>query len=135
MEEWKNIEHFDGRYQVSNYGRIRNTKTNRILKCTEHRKDKYLKITITYKKKVYGFWVNRLVLTHFNPHKFSERLEVHHIDFDRQNNRLENLMWVTHKENLNMRRFLQHTKSYQVYIKLYEKYGDYPLFELLNKIP
>ena len=31
MEEWKDIEGYEGYYQISSYGNVRNIKTNKIL--------------------------------------------------------------------------------------------------------
>lgn len=135
MEEWKNINGFDGHYQISNFGRIRSTITNKILKCTEHRKEKYLKITLTYRKKVYGFWVNRLVLIHFRPIESPENFQAHHIDSNRENNRLDNLTWVTREENNKMRKFTrQHKESYLLFKKLRKKYDEENLIIKLNQI-
>jgi hypothetical protein len=134
MEEWKDINGFDGNYQISSFGRVRNTKTNNVLKCTEHRNEKYLKITITYKKKVYAFWINRLVLTHFKPNESVEKLQAHHIDSNRQNNHLDNLMWVTQKENNKMRNFVRQKESYLLYKKLFQKYGEESLLIKLKQI-
>jgi hypothetical protein len=136
MEEWININGFDGIYQISSFGRVRNTKTNKILKCIEHRDEKYLKISITYKKKVHTFWINRLVLTHFKPNEFAKNFQAHHIDFNRQNNRLDNLMWVTQNENNKMKISVhrRQKESYFLYKKLYKKYGEEILLTKLKQI-
>lgn len=45
-------------------------------------------------------YVHRLVATHFIPNPYNKNV-VNHIDCDRSNNHVDNLEWVTTKENLN----------------------------------
>ena len=47
------------------------------------------------------FLVHRLVLSVFNPIENSNHLEVNHKDENKENNRIDNLEWVTSKENCN----------------------------------
>lgn len=101
-EEWKSIV-FDPRYQISSFGRIKrlgyHTNLNAIWKPEmirkAHKNDKgYLKIDIGDKKRA----VSRLVAGHFilNPGFLPE---VNHLDFDKTNNAVWNLEWVTSKQN------------------------------------
>ena len=41
-EIWKEIPDYEGVYQASNLGNIKNKKTNKILKAYENKKNKYL---------------------------------------------------------------------------------------------
>ena len=45
-------------------------------------------------------WHRVIALTWLLPPDDKARNEVHHIDFDTNNNSVENLMWVTHSENV-----------------------------------
>lgn len=94
MEEiWKVIEE-EPKYEVSNFGNIRNSKTKRLRKLEMNEKG-YLRVKLNKQ-----YRVHRLVATAFidNP---ENKPEVDHIDGDKRNNRVDNLRWVTGKENMN----------------------------------
>lgn len=94
-EIWKPINNYT-KYEVSNLGRVRNKKTGKVLKSVTNSHG--YKIVCLYNEKGKTFRVHRLVLNAFtNP----SELQVNHIDEDKTNNRLENLEWVTCKENIN----------------------------------
>ena len=93
MEEWKQIENYEN-YEVSTEGNVRNKKTGRILKQCENGTG-YLKVHIKTKY----FLVHRLVLETFKPTD-DKTLEVNHINENKHDNRLENLEWKSHKNNM-----------------------------------
>ena len=80
--------------------RIRKTKTT----LRKQRKQKgYMRISLFKKgegKKGKGFFVHRLLALHFIPNP-ENKPYIDHINGIRDDNRLENLRWVTHKENMN----------------------------------
>jgi hypothetical protein len=90
MESFKDI---DETYEVSNLGTIRNKKTGLILKGSLG-KNGYRQVDL--QGKMYS--IHRLIaLYHIdNPNNYPL---VDHYDGDKQNNRLENLRWVTHQQN------------------------------------
>lgn len=101
-EIWKDIRGFEGKYQVSNFGRIKSYpnkswSTERILNPWKNYEG-YLLIDLCKDGKVYHKRVNRLVAMTFNP-CFDKNLEVAHIDENKENNCADNLEWITHKEN------------------------------------
>lgn len=102
-EEWKDIIGYEGRYQISNTGKVRNTKTNRIRAI--HAKGKYghAQVSLFDGRKNKRFQIHRLVAIHFIPNP-DAKPEVCHIDNTLGENGLldnstKNLMWGTHKEN------------------------------------
>jgi hypothetical protein len=58
----------------------------------------YMFVGLSDGKKRTTFSVHRLVALLFidNPHNYPE---VNHIDFDKTNNKIENLEWVSHSDN------------------------------------
>lgn len=96
MEEmWVTVDEFP-KYMISNFGRVKNNK-NRILKTSTHR-DGYKQIGLRKNKKPYERKIHRLVAIAFVPNP-ENKPTVNHIDEDRTNNQVDNLEWMTVKEN------------------------------------
>jgi hypothetical protein len=91
-EEFKPIKTIEG-YSISNFGNVRNDKTNKILKQFDTGTG-YKGITINNKR----FRVHRLVGEAFIPNP-SNKPCIDHIDNNRINNNANNLRWVTYTEN------------------------------------
>lgn len=100
MEEiWKDIPGYEGLYQASNLGNIKSLRYNIILKPGKD-KGGYLRVCLTdNNKKRNTLKVHRIIaITYLGYQKYKC---VNHIDFNRANNVLINLEWVTQKENCN----------------------------------
>lgn len=95
--EWKLIAGFGGTYSVSNYGEVRNNRTGKLMKPRKNEKG-YLRIGLTTNGKQKCMRVHRLVAQAFIPNPENKH-EVNHIDFNKENNCVNNLEWVTCKEN------------------------------------
>lgn len=91
MEQWKKIVGYEN-YEVSNIGRVRNSKTMYILK--PQKKEGYNRIGLYNKK----FLVHRLVAQAFIPNHENKPC-VNHINGVRDDNIVENLEWCTISEN------------------------------------
>ena len=106
MEEvWCDIKGFEGKYQVSNMGRVKSlgndkSRKEKILSPSKD-KDNYLIVSFCKCGKSKKYKVHRLVLMTFSPVENMSELQVNHKDENKTNNRLENLEWVTCKENCN----------------------------------
>ena len=95
MEQWKDIIGYEGLYQVSNYGRIKNRK--RLLSPYPTQFG-YFGINLVKCGHKKGFKVHRLVALSFL--EYNEGREfVNHKDGNKINNSVENLEWVTKSEN------------------------------------
>lgn len=98
-EIWKDIQGFEGKYQVSNLGRVRNAKRMNILSPSEY--GGYLRVNLAEGKKgkYKTISVHRLVAMAFVS-GYADGLEVNHIDEIPSNNVSTNLEWVTHAKNV-----------------------------------
>lgn len=124
--EWKLIEGFGGTYSVSNYGEVRNNRTGKLMKPRKNEKG-YLRISLTTNGKQKCMRVHRLVAQAFIPNP-ENKPEVNHIDFDKENNCVNNLEWVTGKENTNHslgNRKRSNEKNYKNISNTGEKYISY----------
>jgi hypothetical protein len=95
-EEWRAIPNYEGVYDASSFGRIRNSKTGRVLK-PENVKG-YLRNTLSKGNIQNRFQTHRLVALCFIPNPENKPC-VNHIDGVKTNNRIDNLDWCTYSEN------------------------------------
>lgn len=112
MENWKPVVGYEGYYEVSDLGRVRRverlvkagikhneyrTTRSRILKQNQKRNG-YLAVDLSKENIVKTIAVHKLVAKAFIPEQ-EGRTEVNHKNCDKTDNRVENLEWVTPREN------------------------------------
>ena len=98
-EIWKDIEGYEGLYQVSNLGRVKRVTTNRILKSSKHVSG-YLMVNLSKNSVTSHQRIHRLVAQAFIPNHENKH-DINHIDENKTNNHVSNLEWSTRKENCN----------------------------------
>lgn len=98
---WKDIKGYEGLYQVSNTGEIKRTfKTGKEKNLKGSLTSGYPSICLSAGNSRKTFYIHRLVAEAFlDKPETNEALEVNHKDGDRRNNNVENLEWVTLREN------------------------------------
>ena len=112
MEEiWKDIQGYEGEYQVSNLGRIKSLPRKRVtptgwpylskgkILTPKLRKDGYLEISLRTKGKGKSYFIHRLVAQAFIPNPYNKP-QVNHLNGKKSDNRIENLECATRKENM-----------------------------------
>jgi hypothetical protein len=116
MEEiWKDIIGYENKYQISNFGRVKSkenyfrythAKTNEVfyrLKKETILKNKTLRgynfISLSKNSIQKNYRICRLVAIHFIDNPLNKPC-VNHIDCNKSNDNVNNLEWVTYKENM-----------------------------------
>jgi hypothetical protein len=129
MEEiWKDVKGFEGRYQVSNMGRVKSltrkcTLRNKVGDLTERlvperiistskTKRGYLIVSLNKDGKHHYYSLHRLVALHFCE-GYKPEFIVNHKDENPLNNHADNLEWCTYKYNSNYGTAIERQKNKQ----------------------
>lgn len=112
MEVWKDVNGYEGLYQVSNYGNVRSLKREvtqgkygktRTVGDTQMKPfdngHGYQTVSFSREQKRKNFYVHRLVAEHFVENVGGLKY-VNHKDYDPANNHADNLEWCTQQENI-----------------------------------
>jgi hypothetical protein len=97
-EEYRDVIE-NSRYEVSNYGNVRNKETGKYLK-TSANSDEYPRVLLKNEKGHKSYMVHRLEAHAFFDEENIQGLQVNHKDGNKKNNQLSNLEWCTPKENV-----------------------------------
>lgn len=113
-ELWKELTFTDKKYEISNYGRIRSfcydKDTGRLVKPGNIKGFHNVSLRVGGKKRSY--LVHKLTAEYFIPRDNDEQTVVIHLDWNKQNNHITNLQWVTRDESYRrMHQLLQDTRK------------------------
>lgn len=106
MEKWKQIQGYEGFYEISNFGNVRSidrvTNNGKRLKGKIIKPSKttngYLMTRLCRDGRAIAYQIHRLVAIHFVENPYNKPI-VNHNDGDKTNNRYDNLTWSTSSEN------------------------------------
>lgn len=102
-EDWKDIKGYETLYQISNFGRVKMIHRNNLIKKTTKVPKGYIRIGLTKNGITKYFYIHRLVAETFIPN-IENKPCINHKDHNVKNNNVNNLEWVTYKENNHQRR-------------------------------
>ena len=128
-EEWKPNTGYEGLYEASNTGKIKSFQRGkaRILSLCKNSQG-YLQVVLRKDKAVKSLYVHRLVASAFMPNP-NNKPEVNHIDGNKANNNINNLEWVTRKENashaVKMGLYNKRTKRHSCPVIVFDMDGNF----------
>ena len=113
MEVWKAVDGFEGRYEISNYGRVKSLarghptishfKYEERVMIIQQNNNSYRCIKLRKPGVHQKFLIHRLVALAFLEWYDDGKDYVNHKDKDRGNNHVDNLEFMTHQENMDHR--------------------------------
>lgn len=98
MEKYIILSEYEN-YAVSNLGNVKNIKSGKLIKQVKTPTG-YLQVSISKNGKKKSFRVHRLVAIYFIDNPLNKE-QVNHKNGDKTDNRVCNLEWTTHTENIN----------------------------------
>lgn len=126
-EEWRPVKGYEGRYEVSNMGRVKSLYASKdiILKQPIH-PDGYARVSFSKDEACSCKLVHRLVANAFIPNP-DNKPEVNHIDGNKENNNVDNLEWCTSSYNTKhaYHNGLMNADIHKKSVILYKRYGEY----------
>ena len=148
MEIWKDIKGYEGMYKVSNLGRVmsirrkvngpRGYKTikQKILKIGKNNFG-YSTVTLSKHGKSHRKQVHRLVALAFIPN-VNNLPQINHIDGNKSNNVVENLEWITNRDNvihaynMGLKKTIQIDKNLLIDLYVNKKYAAMNIAKIMN---
>lgn len=139
-EIWKDIQEYEGLYQVSNFGRVRSLgrpvynaikrgniwRKGKILKPIQTQSTGYYCVSLVKNRYLKRMSIHRLVANAFIPNPQSLP-QVNHKDENKANNRVSNLEWCTPKYNNGYNNLNERIALKQINGKRSKKVGQYSL--------
>lgn len=126
-ERWKDIEGYEGLYQISDYGRVKSLRKKYygILRV-KISKQGYCCVVLSNMNIRKSFRINRLVGIHFLNKCNYKQLQANHNDENKLNNHYTNISWMTPIENCNYgTRNKRVSIKQRIHINQYTLNGDF----------
>jgi len=96
---WKTTPRLEGLFEVNELGQLRDARTGKLMKTAVNAKNGYDYSIVSVNNKPIRLALHRTVCEAFHG-PFQKGQEVNHKNFNRQDNRSENLEWLTRSENV-----------------------------------
>lgn len=99
-EQWRSVLGYEGLYEVSNLGHVVSVKFNKRKRLNPKPTSRgYKRITLRKDRKRKGVFVHEMVLEAFVSQR-PDGLVANHKNGDKSDNRVQNLEWITQKQNV-----------------------------------
>lgn len=133
-EQWKDIDGYDGNYQISNYGRLKSIQRDNKNQLTNEdkickvRENTYLYFNLSLNSQKKTCKIHQLVMEYFGSEKPFDNAEINHKDGNKLNNHIDNLEWSTrqkneqHAWNTQLKDFSQSVKQFDINGTLLKEY-------------
>lgn len=123
-EQWRDIEGYDGMYQVSDLGRVRSKHSGewKLMRFGRN-KSGYLSVNLSKNKEIKHFYVHRLVAQAFIPNSDETKTQINHRNECKSENKLSNIEWCSAQYNVtyNDLQFRKKNSKRRKIEKLYDK--------------
>ena len=138
-EEWRSVDGYDGRYEVSNYGRVKslpkyNYKKSYILATRPHKVSGRVSVMLSDEHgKTKRVSVHRLVAMAFVENPCPERYtEINHKDENPTNNSADNLEWCDRWYNMHYKELHKRIKYFKRPVSAVNDNGDFMYFTAIT---
>lgn len=109
QEIWKDVKGYEGLYKACNLIKVMNVRTGKILKPAKA-SNGYLTVALCKNGVQKTHTIHRIIAEAFIPNPDNKPC-IDHINTDRTDNRIENLRWVTYKEQMENELTKEHCKE------------------------
>jgi hypothetical protein len=102
MEEWKDVEGWEGIYRISNHGRLKSfkKKPGGVILSNKNKTGDYLSVVLCKKGLPSRYCRIHVLVAEAFVQKPAGKVEINHKDLNKQNNNHGNIEWVTRLDNV-----------------------------------